>query len=307
MSLTVPHVQAGSLWIHRPGRQHVLQRNDRIAVAGGQQHRHRQRLHALGQAQLQHRAHRAAQPALGRRGNVAHQLGELLGIATVAARIDAVATPAARELLAAQRHALIEQRFQFRRRQVRAIGTRRIEQHQPRHQRRMIDRELRHGGAAHRMPDQRERGQAQTPDQLEQVGGEGLDGEVALERGRLRLARAPVVDRDRAIPRRRQRLLHAMPDPRRGLIAVHQHHGVRAAAVVEILEADLGKPDDGHGCSWQGRAGQRAPVIAPRRCAMIASASRTMRDTSSAQVGMSWIRPCTIPADQMPWSGSPNS
>ena len=51
----------------------------------------------------------------------------------------------------------------------------------------------------------------------------------------------------------------------------------------------------------------RADIIRLSRVAMIASASATMRATSSAQVGMSWIRPCTMPADQMPKSGSPSS
>lgn len=35
---------------------------------------------------------------------------------------------------------------------------------------------------------------------------------------------------------------------------------------------------------------------------MIASASATMRSISAAQLGMSRISPCTMPADQTPWS-----
>ena len=53
-------------------------------------------------------------------------------------------------------------------------------------------------------------------------------------------------------------------------------------------------------------AWRRAPDSMPsKRSRTIASASRMMRETSSAQLGMSWIRPCTWPADQMPSSESP--
>src|ERR1700730_8492676 len=52
-------------------------------------------------------------------------------------------------------------------------------------------------------------------------------------------------------------------------------------------------------CRW-------APDIMPSsRLRMMVSASCMMRDTSSAQLGMSWINPCTWPADQMPSSASP--
>ena len=40
---------------------------------------------------------------------------------------------------------------------------------------------------------------------------------------------------------------------------------------------------------------------------MIATASRMMRSTSSRQLGMSWISPATMPADQIPASASPLS
>ena len=48
-------------------------------------------------------------------------------------------------------------------------------------------------------------------------------------------------------------------------------------------------------------------AIAPSRALMIASASPTMRSTSSLQVGMSLMRPMLVPADQMPCSMSPVS
>ena len=43
-----------------------------------------------------------------------------------------------------------------------------------------------------------------------------------------------------------------------------------------------------------------------RRAVMISSASLMIRSINSFTVGMSLIRPCTIPADQMPPSGSPS-
>src|SRR4051812_20613135 len=53
-------------------------------------------------------------------------------------------------------------------------------------------------------------------------------------------------------------------------------------------------------------ASRRGPDIMPcRRLAMMDSASWTKRGINLAQLGMSWIKPCTWPADQMPWSASP--
>ncbi len=57
----------------------------------------------------------------------------------------------------------------------------------------------------------------------------------------------------------------------------------------------------------QTAAGSPAATVLASRPRMISSASVTIRDTSSSQVGMSRIRPWTMPADQMPWSRSPVS
>ena len=51
----------------------------------------------------------------------------------------------------------------------------------------------------------------------------------------------------------------------------------------------------------------RQPVIPTSRPLMMASASPTIRSTSSLQVGMSRISPMLVPADQMPCSTSPVS
>ena len=51
---------------------------------------------------------------------------------------------------------------------------------------------------------------------------------------------------------------------------------------------------------YSAAARRLVTTIDSRRPSMMASASRTMRDTSSSQLGISSIRPCTWPADQMP-------
>ena len=47
------------------------------------------------------------------------------------------------------------------------------------------------------------------------------------------------------------------------------------------------------------------PVMLASRSAISASASATIRSTSSSTAGISWISPWTMPAVQMPYSGSP--
>lgn len=50
----------------------------------------------------------------------------------------------------------------------------------------------------------------------------------------------------------------------------------------------------------EGFVAQAATHMPDRRPRITASASLTMRSTSSFTVGTSWIRPCTVPAVQTP-------
>ena len=59
--------------------------------------------------------------------------------------------------------------------------------------------------------------------------------------------------------------------------------------------------------AYSAATATRETIMPSSRPRMIDSAPETIREISSAQVGMSWIRPWTWPADQMPWSGSPVS
>ena len=105
----------------------------------------------------------------------------------------------------------------------------------------MVERELRRGGAAQRMADKRETVPFELAREFERIRREDRNAIIALVRGRVGLAGAAIVDRDRRVAIGWERLLHLFPDACRRLEAVDEEDSILPLTVRKIFKADIRK------------------------------------------------------------------